>query len=127
LSGITTVIVERCAASDRRLRAIEALRIGTYYDTTSGTLWKDGTFHPRGTRVLVTGLHVDQGFCVRFPSVDDEPLETWEDWDELEFLAEAGTIEQGGALPASVLGEAREVLDEAEDGTHLHLHETDEA
>lgn len=119
--------MERALTSNRRFGAIEALRIGTHYDTTSGTLWKDGTYHPRGTRVLVTGLHVDQGFCVRFPSVDDEPLETWEDWGELDFLAEEGTIEDGGALPASVLSEAREVLDEAEDGTHLHLHETDEA
>jgi hypothetical protein len=28
-------------------------------------------------------------------------------------------------LPASVLSEAREVLDDAEDGCHLHLHEDD--
>jgi hypothetical protein len=108
---------------------IEALRIGTSYDTTAGTLWKDGTYFPRGTRVVVTGLHIEQGFCVRFPDAGadaDEPLEAWEDWDELDFLADAGTIEPGGTLPASVLGEAKEVLDEAEDGCHLHLHEGDE-
>ncbi|MDB5092876.1 MAG: hypothetical protein JWO85_977, partial [Candidatus Eremiobacteraeota bacterium] len=29
--------------------------------------------------MLVTGIHVEQGFCVRFPDeVDGEPLETWE-------------------------------------------------
>jgi cytosine/adenosine deaminase-related metal-dependent hydrolase len=83
--------------------------------------------------VLVTGLHLDQGYCVRFPPADgartddeDEPLETWEDWDELDFLAAEGTVERGGTLPASVLTEAREVLDDAEDGCHLHLHESDE-
>jgi hypothetical protein len=72
-------------------------------------------------------LHVDQGFCVRFPTDDeDEPLESWEEWDASDFLAAEGSVETGGALPASVLGEAREVLDDAEDGSHLHLHETDE-
>ena len=75
----------------------------------------------------VTGLHIEQGFCVRFPAeVDGEPLETWEDWDEIEFLAEEGSVECGGVLPSSVLYEAREVLDDAEDGCHLHLHEGDE-
>ena len=108
-------------------RTIEKIEIGQHYDATYGTLWKDGTYYPRGTRVLVTGLHVEQGFCVRFPSeVDGEPLETWEDWDEIEFLAEAGSVERGGALPANVLTEAREVLDDAEDGCHLHLHEGDD-
>jgi hypothetical protein len=68
---------------------------------------------------MVTGLHLEQGFCVRFPAeVEGEPLETWEDWSELEFVADDGTID--GAA------EAREVLDDAEDGTHLHLHETEE-
>ena len=44
--------------------------------------------------MLVTGLHLEQGFCVRFPAeVDGEPLETWEDWDELEFLSEEGSVE----------------------------------
>ncbi len=81
--------------------AIEKLQIGRHYDTTYGTLWKDGTYYPRGTRVLVTGLHIEQGFCVRFPAeVDGEPLETWEDWDELEFLAEEGSVESGGTLPS---------------------------
>jgi len=103
------------------------LRIGENYQTTYGTLWKDGTFFPRGTRVMVAGLHLEQGFCVRFPAeVDGEPLETWEDWAESEFLAADGTIDGAADLPATVLAEAREVLDEAEDGTHLHLHETDE-
>jgi len=76
--------------------------------------------------VLVTGLHIEQGFCVRFPmEIDGEALETWEDWDELEFLAEEGSVESGGTLPTSVLSEAKEVLDDAEDGCHLHLHEGD--
>lgn len=98
------------------------------YDTTTGTLWKDGTYFPRGTRVVVTGLHLDQGFCVRFPSHDDldEPLECWENWDEVEFLAAEGSIEPGDKLPSNVLNEAQEVLDAAEDGCHLHLHEGDE-
>ena len=119
--------------AQRRNRTIEPIRIGTYYDTTSGTLWKDGTYYPQGTRVLVTGLHLDQGYCVRFPDedgrvIDDEtePLETWEDWEELDFLAPEGSVERGGTLPASVLSEAREVLDDAEDGCHLHLHESDD-
>jgi cytosine/adenosine deaminase-related metal-dependent hydrolase len=90
-------------------------------------LWKDGTYFPRGTRVVVVGLHLDQGFCVRFPAeVDGEPLETWEDWGESDFLAADGTVEHPSALSATVLAEAREVLDEAEDGCHLHLHETDD-
>jgi hypothetical protein len=70
---------------------------------------------------MVAGLHIEQGFCVRFPAeVDGEPLETWE------FLATDGTIDGGADVSAAVLAEAREVLDDAEDGTHLHLHETDE-
>jgi hypothetical protein len=133
--GIRHARAERCAdseppASELEHGTIEAIRIGSYYDTTSGTLWKDGTYFPRGTRVLVTGLHIDQGFCVRFPAADpddaDEPLETWEDWDELDFLAEEGTVERGAKLPGNVLDEAKEVLDEAEDGCHLHLHESDD-
>ena len=72
----------------------EHLRIGEHYDTTCGTLWKEGTYFPRGTRVMVVGMHVEQGFCVRFPSEGDgEPLETWEDWSEATFLAEEGTVE----------------------------------
>ena len=117
--------------AQRRNGTIDPIRIGTYYDTTSGTLWKDGTYYPQGTRVLVTGLHVDQGYCVRFPLEDgeaepDEPLETWEDWDEVNFLAPEGSIARGGSLPASALSEAQEVLDDAEDGSHLHLHESDD-
>src|ERR1700761_3465734 len=112
-------------AGDAEMFRIEPLRIGSYYETTCGTLWKDGTYYPQGTRVLVTGLHMDQGYCVRFPAAeghdeaggdDDEPLETWEDWDEIDFLAPEGTVERGGTLPSSVLSEAREVLDDAEDG-----------
>jgi hypothetical protein len=106
---------------------VDALRIGEQYQTTYGTLWKDGTYFPRGTSVMVAGLHFEQGFCVRFPAdVDGEPLETWEDWAEIEFLAPQGTIDGGAELSAAVLAEAREVLDEAEDGTHLHLHETED-
>src|SRR3984957_11621020 len=118
--------------AQRRSGTIEPIRIGSYYDTTSSTLWKDGTYYPQGTRVLVTGLHLDQGYCGRFPdedgqAADDETerLATGEDWDELDFLAPEGTVERGGSLPASVLSESREVLDDAEDGSHLHLHESD--
>ena len=112
------------ATSFRGNWTIEKLEIGLHYDTTYGTLWKDGTYFPRGTRVLITGLHIEQGFCVRFPAeIDGEALETWEDWDELDFLAEEGSVESGGTLPTSILVEAREVLDDAEDGCHLHLHE----
>jgi hypothetical protein len=107
-------------------RTIDKIHIGQFYDTTYGTLWKDGTYFPRGSRVQITGLHIEQGFCVRFPAeVDGEPLETWEDWDELDFLAEEGSVESGSALPGNILLEAREVLDDAEDGCHLHLHEDD--
>jgi hypothetical protein len=103
------------------------LRIGEQYQTTYGTLWKDGTYFPRGTRVMVAGLHLEQGFCVRFPlEIEGEPLETWEDWGEAEFLAENGSIDGAADLSAAVLAEAREVLDDAEDGTHLHLHETED-
>jgi hypothetical protein len=106
--------------------AIEALRIGSNYQTTFATLWKDGTFFPRGTQVMVTGLHLEQGFCVRFPAeIDGEPLETWEDWSESEFLAADGSVDGGSQLSAAVLAEAREVLDDAEEGTHLHLHDHD--
>ena len=75
----------------------------------------------------VVGVHLDQGFCVRFPAeIDGEPLETWEDWAESDFLAEEGTVEATQTISASVLAEAREVLSDAEDGCHLHLHEGDE-
>jgi hypothetical protein len=107
--------------------AIEALKIGNYYDTTYGTLWKDGTYFPRGTKVLLVGMHLDQGFCVRFPlESEGEPLETWEDWSEADFLAGEGTVDLPRVLSTAVLEEAREVLDDAEDGCHLHLHEADE-
>ncbi|MBV9103299.1 MAG: hypothetical protein JO060_06885 [Candidatus Eremiobacteraeota bacterium] len=76
---------------------------------------------------MVVGVHLDQGFCVRFPAeVDGDPLETWEDWSETEFLAEDGTIDRVDEVSKTVLAEAREVLDDAEDGCHLHLHETDD-
>jgi hypothetical protein len=76
---------------------------------------------------MVAGLHLEQGFCVRCPvEVDGEPLETWEDWGEIDFLAEDGTVSGSQELSAAVLAEAREVLDDAEDGTHLHLHETED-
>jgi cytosine/adenosine deaminase-related metal-dependent hydrolase len=75
---------------------------------------------------MVVGLHLDQGYCVRFPTeIDGEPLETWEDWDEADFLSEEGTVHGTRELSSHVLAEAREVLDEAEEGCHLHLHETD--
>jgi hypothetical protein len=102
------------------------IRIGTTYQTTYGTLWKDGTYFPRGTRVMVVGLHLSQGYCVRFPTeIDGEPLETWESWDEIDFLAKDGSVRTARELSSSTLAEAREVLDDAEEGCHLHLHEAD--
>jgi len=75
----------------------------------------------------VVGVHLDQGFCVRFPAeMDGEPLETWEDWTESDFLAENGTVTAAKPLSQNVLSEAREVLGDAEDGCHLHLHEEEE-
>jgi hypothetical protein len=71
-------------------------------------------------------MHVDQGYCVRFPAIaDGEPLETWEDWTESDFLAPEGSIASAQPLAENVLSEAREVLSDAEDGCHLHLHEED--
>jgi hypothetical protein len=106
----------------------QRIRIGEYYDTTCGTLWKEGTYFPRGTRVMVVGLHVEQGFCVRFPAeADGEPLETWEDWSETSFLADEGSVGlPSSPLSTAVLSEAREVLSDAEDGCHLHLEEDDD-
>jgi hypothetical protein len=106
---------------------VEALKIGRTYCTTYGTLWKDGTYFPRGTEVVVVGLHLDQGYCVRFPAtLDDEPLETWEEWSELDFLGEQGSVEPPHRpLSRAVLAEARDVLSDAEDGCHLHLDEDD--
>lgn len=104
--------------------AIESLKIGSTYQTTYGTLWKDGDYFPRGTRVVVVGLHLEEGFCVRFPGdIDGVPLETWEEWTELDFLAEEGSVETAGQVSQAMLAEAREVLRDAEDGCHLHLHE----
>lgn len=72
-------------------------------------------------------MHVDQGYCVRFPAqLDDEPLETWEDWAEADFLAPEGTVIGAQPLAENVLSEAREVLSDAEDGCHLHLHEEED-
>jgi hypothetical protein len=78
--------------------------------------------------VSVVGVHIDQGFCVRFPAeIDGEPLETWEDWSEASFLAEDGSISPPPEpLSRHVLNEARDVLSDAEDGCHLHLHDDDE-
>lgn len=103
------------------------IKVGEYYDTTYGTLWKDGTYFARGTRVLVVGVHLDQGFCVRFPAeVEGEPLETWEEWSEAAFLAESGSVQPSDQrFSHHVLNEARAVLADAEDGSHLHLHEDD--
>lgn len=110
------------------MKTIEALKIGERYQTTYGTLWKEGTYFPRGTRVTVVGLHLEEGFCVRFPaSVDGEPLETWEDWSESDFLAADGSVEETPPISSATLAEAREVLRDAEDGCHLHLHEGDDA
>lgn len=107
---------------------IEQLRVGHHYDTTYGTLWKDGTYFARGTRVMVVGVHIEQGFCVRFPAeIDGEPLETWEDWSEADFLAAEGSVSPAQEpLSGNVLSEARDVLSDAEDGCHLHLHEDED-
>ncbi|HEY1654626.1 MAG TPA: hypothetical protein VGF86_05905 [Candidatus Tumulicola sp.] len=106
----------------------EPLKIGRHYDATYGTLWKDGTYFPRGTRVQVVGMHVEQGFCVRFPAeLDGEPLETWEDWSETAFLAAEGSIAPPNRpLSTAVLAEARDVLSDADDGCHLHLQDDDD-
>ncbi|HEX5274333.1 MAG TPA: hypothetical protein VFW34_03585 [Candidatus Rubrimentiphilum sp.] len=74
--------------------------------------------------MLVVGLHLVEGFCVRFPAeVEGESLETWEDWEESDFLAEEGAIETAPPVSQAMLSEAREVLQDAEDGCHLHFHE----
>ena len=106
----------------------DSLKIGREYETTYGTLWKDGTYFARGTKVMVVGMHLEQGFCVRFPAtLDGEPLETWEDWSEVGFLAEEGSVvPPKQPLSRAVLAEARDVLSDAEDGAHLHLHDDDE-
>jgi hypothetical protein len=77
---------------------------------------------------MVVGVHIEQGFCVRFPAqIDDEPLETWEDWSEVDFLAAEGSVTPPHEpLSGNVLSEARDVLSDAEDGCHLHLHEDED-
>jgi len=55
--------------------------------------------------------------------VSRKPAETWEDWSEREFLAPEGSVLATKPLAENVLSEAREVLSDAEDGCHLHLHE----
>ncbi len=75
---------------------------------------------------MVAGIHLEQGFCVRFPAdVDGEPLETWEDWSQSSFLGPAGSVDDDDGLSPAVLAEARDVLEAAEEGTHLHLHQPD--
>jgi hypothetical protein len=73
-------------------------------------------------------MHVEQGFCVRFPAeLDGEPLETWEDWSETGFLAEEGSVRSPDhPLSTAVLAEARDVLSDADDGSHLHLQDDEE-
>lgn len=69
-------------------------------------------------------MHLDEGFCVRFPAqVDGEALETWEAWSEREFLATEGTIPVADPLSPEALEEAQAVLGDADDGCHLHLHD----
>ena len=70
--------------------------------------------------MTVTGLHLDEGFCVRFPG--DGALETWEEWSESDFLAPDGSVDMRGGVSPAMLAEARAVLQDAEDGCHLHLH-----
>ena len=77
--------------------------------------------------MTVVGLHLTEGYCVRFPGeADGMPLETWEDWSELDFLAEDGSVDGPAFISESTLAEARDVLRDAEDGCHLHLHENDD-
>ena len=77
---------------------------------------------------MLVGLHLEEGFCVRFPPQADGPaLETWEEWSEADFLAADGSIADTAPISAAMLAEAREVLRDAEDGCHLHLHEGDDA
>ncbi len=77
---------------------------------------------------MVVGMHIEQGFCVRFPAeIDGDPLETWEDWSEVDFLAAEGSVTPPQEpLSRNVLSEARDVLSDAEDGCHLHLHEDED-
>jgi len=77
---------------------------------------------------MVVGVHIEQGFCVRFPAdLEGDPLETWEDWSEADFLAAEGSVTPPQEpLSANVLSEARDVLSDAEDGCHLHLHEDED-
>jgi cytosine/adenosine deaminase-related metal-dependent hydrolase len=76
---------------------------------------------------MLVGLHLDEGFSVRFPAQHGNPaLETWEEWSECDFLAPDGTIEGPAQISQAMLAEAKEVLRDAEDGCHLHLHEGDE-
>ena len=73
---------------------------------------------------MVVGLHIEQGYCIRFPAeVEGEPLETWEDWSELDFVTDEEIAASTEPLPKQILQEAREALLDAEDGCHLHLHE----
>ena len=77
--------------------------------------------------MTLVGLHLNEGYCVRFPDeADGVPLETWEDWSEADFLAEDGSVDGPATVSESTLAEAREVLRDAEDGCHLHLHENEE-
>ncbi len=77
--------------------------------------------------MLVVGLLLVEGFCVRFPAdVDGEPLETWEDWTESDFLIGEGEIESAPPISQAMLTEAGEALRDAEDGCHLHFHEGDD-
>jgi hypothetical protein len=75
---------------------------------------------------MVVGMHLEQGYCVRFPAeIDGEPLETWEDWSETDFITEDLVHLRPLPLSKHVLREAREALSDAEDGCHLHLYEED--
>ena len=72
-------------------------------------------------------MHLEEGYCVRFPDeADGEPLETWEDWSEIDFLADDGSVDGPAFVSEAMLAQAREVLRDAEDGCHLHLHENDD-
>ena len=79
--------------------------------------------------VMVVGMHVDQGFCVRFPA--EARRRAARNVGRLErsrtFLAEQGTVEPPSRpLSTTVLTEARDVLSDADDGCHLHLQDDED-
>ena len=47
---------------------VETLKIGQRYSTSYGTLWKDGTYFPRGTEVTVVAyISTKDSACAFLP------------------------------------------------------------